>query len=595
MYGTRSYAGGGFKQVKDLQTRQIFVPTHGWTPEEMARAAKRFGFQAVNAPIGNDIQTKAAEAKVWSDAGFKMIVRPAVPVSDPFDFEDIKRGCEQLRVLIEYYDKNPDVVGFSLCWGQYGEGGFPPGFSFSEKAKEAFNKAMGTPGEPLPDCPSDGIPGSLRWVEWHEFRSRILMEFRKQYVQSAKKATRKPVGTWSEFYPTENYNLNMGDAPGADFLMYDLSFGDATVDQTRAFGECHGDMQHYRTFEEWRNHELPLMAKAAGEGVVPIAFQFPMRRGHAEDTSENTVTIDNIEDEYALRIGPDIRKLIDAIPNCVRKPEVALVYNSFAATALPAGKAFAFYQQSARFIEGMLHQMGVDLKVIPYEHLESANLDAYRLVIVPEPMYLNEAMRANLKKARKVLYAGEYLLTHHDPSTAGGNFNTAWSGITRWENGTLRYNMAPVGQIKITKENPLMKEVVFAADKIYPADQTVTFDPLPPDAEVLMWIGDTPAIITMKGGRVIHVTNRFFIHAYREDDDWLEKGAFTFLRNLVLSSGANVRVGNSALARVKEGFPYGSYGITGRIAWNTTGRELTLRLSNGRSITIPRFGWMRIP
>lgn len=582
------------QQLKDLQGKQILVFMWGWSADEIAPAAKKLGFQVVNAPSGNDIKGKAPEVATWQRYGLKMLARPAVPVKDPFDPDDARRGCDELARVIAYYDANPDVIGFGPYWGLYGEGGFPFDYKFSDKARDAFNAYVGTPGQPFPDKPADGQPGSLRWTRWMEFRSKTLRDFRRTFIEAAKKVTNKLVGTWSEFYPTENYQLNMGEAPGADFLLYDLSFGDVTTDQTRAFAECHGDMQHYAKFEEWRDHELPLMAKAAGEGVVPIAFQFPMRRGHAVDfLSKTTVFTDRVEDEYSLRSGPDIRKLIDASRGKARKPEVALVYQSFEAGALPGGQAFQFYQPSARFIGGMLFQMGVDVRVIPYEFLETEDLAEYKLVIVPDPMYLPDAMRRNLRKARKVLYSGEYLLTHHDPASAAGDFNTGWSGVTDWEGGKLRYGLFPAGKLSAIGRDRLTRGVADHTE--YPADQAATFDPLPRDAKVLLKVGETPVLITREDGRVIHVANRFFNHAYHAKDDSLEKIAFALLKNVVTASGARIRVSTGQLARVKESSVYGSYGVTGPIAWNATQRDLTITLASGRTITIPRCGWTPAP
>jgi hypothetical protein len=582
------------EQLADLQTKQMLVFMWGWSAQEMAPVAERLGFQAVFAPSGNDIKGRAAEVATWSEYGFKMIARPSVPVKDPFDPEDVRGGCEELRRVFSQYDKNPDIIGFCPFWGLYGEGGFPHDYVFTDKARDAFNKWMNTPGEPLPTEPSDGQPGSLRYVRWNEFRSKTLREFRRTYVAAAKEVTQKLVGTWSEFYPIENYKLNMGEAPGADFLMYDLSFGDVTTDQTIAFAECHGDMQHYETFEKWRDHELPLMAKAAGEGVIPIAFQFPMRRGHATDfLSKTTVFTDRVEDEYSLRSGPDIRALIDAARGGVRKPEAALVYQSFEASALPGGGAFWFYQPSARFIGGMLHQMGVDVKVIPYEHLESLDLSEFKIVIVPDPMYLNDAMRANLTKARRVLYSGEYMLTHRDPATAKGDFNTGWSGVTKLDGLELRYALAPAGPLSVVKAS-LTNGIEIDPKLTYPADQMMTFDTTPKDTNALMKVGDAPIILIRSKGRVVHVANRFFNHAYSANSDALEKIAFTFVRNLMIDCGVRIRVDGPALVRVKDGFPYGSYGITGCIGWNKTGSDVKLRLVGGQSVTIPRYGWTKL-
>ncbi len=594
-------------QLRALQSKQIFVFMWGWSPEEISPAAKQFGYEVMAAPSGNDIAGKAREVEVFSKAGFKMLARPFIPVKDPFDPEDIDRGCEELAKVIAHYDRNPDILGFTLVWGLYGEGGFPYDFVFSEKAKAAFNQSMNTPGEDLPLPPAEGIPGSLRYIKWMEFRSKTLAEFRKTCIERMKQVTPKLVGTWSEFYPIENYQLNMGDAPGADFTMYDCSFGDVTVDQTIAFAETHGDMQHYKTYDEWRKHERPLIAKAAGEGVVPMAFQFPMRRGHATDfLAPTTVFIDNVTDEYSIRIGPDLRKLIDAVNDSgpkrrVFEPEVALVYQSFAASALPGGNAFWFYRGSARQIEGALHQMGINLRVIPYEWLETADLARYKLVIVPDPLYLTAPMRDNLKKAKRVLYSGEYLLAHRDPVSATGDYNSGFYAqyATLAENRAgsplvLKYQIIPSGKLEIIARHSLTKNVTFLADRDYPRDQAVLFNPLPEDAKVFLKVGDVPVAFTCEKDRVIHINNRLFCQAWESPDDALEQAAFKLLRNIVEESGATVRILDHSLARVKESPLYGSYGLSGIIAWNTTGRDLTLHLNTGKAIDVPAYGWTSV-
>jgi hypothetical protein len=262
------------EQLRQLQAKQILVPTHGWSTEELAVTMTKFGYNVINAPQGNDLEKHKKEAAVWSAHNIKMLVRPGIPVADPFDPEDVKQGCEELNGVVRFHDPNPDVLGFVIAWGLFGEGGFLQDYKFSEKARQAFNEYMNTLGLPLPKAPERGQPGSMRWIKWLEFRMKTLREFRKTFVASAKQHTNKLVGTWSEFYPTLVYTLNMGEAPGADFLFYDFSFGDFTCDQTITFGETHGGLQHYETFEAWRKHELPLMAKAVGGGVIPIGFQF---------------------------------------------------------------------------------------------------------------------------------------------------------------------------------------------------------------------------------------------------------------------------------------------------------------------------------
>jgi len=262
------------QQLKNLQKKQILVAMWGWAPDEIGPAGKKYGYEVVNQPQNNEIDKHAKDIPVWIENDYDMIVRPHLfDARDPFDTEQVKKAYAEVEKVMRYHEENnPRAVAYVLQWGMFGEGGFEWGYKFSDKAKAAFNDAMGTPDKPLPEGPAPGVPGSMRWIKWLEFRAKFLRQFRTEFVEHAKQFTDKLVGTWCEVYPTDNYILNMGDAPGADFVFYDLSFGDVTCYQTKAFGESHGEMEAFPTFEAWLDHELPLMAKAAGEGVVPIAF-----------------------------------------------------------------------------------------------------------------------------------------------------------------------------------------------------------------------------------------------------------------------------------------------------------------------------------
>lgn len=579
-----------------LKQEQIIVPTWGWPAEEFAPAIAAAGYTVVNAPHGNDIAAKRAEVAAWSATGLKMLVRPTVPVQDPFNPADVERGCRKLQQLIAHYDRHAAVIGFTLAWGQTDEGGFPFGYQFSEHARAAFNAHLNTPDKPLPEPPAEGHPGTLRWVQWHAFRSQSLVKFRRTFVAAAKEATDKLVGTWSEFYPVANYELNMGAAPGADFLMYDLSFGDVTANQRIALGECHGGMEHFPDFASWRRHQLPLMAKAAGEGVTPVAFQFPMRRGH-QHTDARGVLIDRVEDEYALRIAPDIRALLKAVDDHPRTPEVALVYQSFAASALPHGDRHCDpYRGSSRQIEGLLHQMGVHMRALPLDFLASADLAKYKLVIIPNPVYLTDEMSRNLEHAPTVVHAGEYLLAHHDPATATGDYDRGWSARTTRDDVCVHYLRQPAARLRRTSTHALIASLAPFDGVTYPADQMIVLSPQPRAADVLMTVGDRPLLITSDNGRVIHITNRLFLHAYASPDDTLERLAFRLLRNILQHAGVDVRVAGSPEQRVNVGHkPYGSYGITGNVAWNSTPKAITLDLTNGELVTIPPHGWTLVP
>jgi hypothetical protein len=600
------------EQLKALQKKQILVAMWGWEPGEIGPAAKKFGYEVVNQPQNNEIDKHAKDIPVWVENDYDMIVRPHLyRARDPFDAEQVKKAYDELEKVMRFHEaNNPRVVAYVLQWGMFGEGGFEWGYQFSDKAQKAFNDAMGTPGMALPEGPAPGIPGSMRWIQWLEFRAKFLRKFRTEYLKLAKQFTDKLVGTWCEVYPTDNYILNMGDAPGADFVFYDLSFGDVTCYQTKAFGESHGEMEAYPTFESWRDHELPLMAKAAGEGVVPIAFQFPMRAGHAVDNiaGRKQYTVDKVEDEYSLKIGPDIRKLIDAVDGKTRAPQVALVYHSFQAAALPGGDepkfpgnntVFPLYSKSAKQIESSMHQMGIDIEVIPYEWLEYHDLSKYRLVIVPDPMYLPPAYRENLGKARRVLYSGEFLLAHRDEGAATGNYRSGFKATTDDRKlGRIDYFKNPAGKLETNPAAPLMKDVAFPGE--YPADQMFAFEKMPEDAQVLATVSGKPVIFTRNGGKVIHVANRAFLQAWHSETGDLEKGMFQFLKNVLSDSGVEIRVASPAQARSsaqagRDTFSsYGSYGVSGYIAWNATEKPIEITMANGEKVTIPGFGWTKV-
>ena len=590
-------------QLADLKSKQILVAMWGWEPELMAPAARQFGFEVVNQPQNNDLAQHAVDIPIWAKEELSMIVRPNLfSVRDPFNEEQVKAGFAEMQKVIEFHEKNnPNVVAYVIQWGMFGEGGFEWGYSFSDKAKAAFNQSMNTPGMELPTAPGHGIPGTMRYVKWVEFRAKTLTDFRERFIKFAKQFTDKLVGTWSEVYPVDNYVLNMGDAPGADFFFYDLSFGDVTCNQRIAFGESHGEMEAYATFEAWRDHELPLMAKAAGEGVTPMSFQFPMRAGHAVNNiaGREQYTVEKIEDEYSLKIGPYIKELIEATKGQEYNPEVALVYHSFQASALPGGTAPQFkgnysalplYYSSTKQIESSLHQMGAAMEAIPYEWLENHDLSQYKLVIVPDPMYLNNKMRSNLKRANQVMYTGEYLMAHRDTDSEKGSYLDAFSAKTTLKDNSVLYFKHPEGPIAVNKDHALMTGVDFGAN-LYPADQMFRFGD--GDPEILAKINGLP-ILFKTDPKTIHLANRAFNQAWNLENDWLEKGLFKFLRNLVEQSGAEIKVASVSQARANLSYEYGSYGVCGNIAWNKTPKNITIKLTNGNNVTIPKFGWKKI-
>jgi len=143
----------------------------------------------------------------------------------------------------------------------------------------------------------------------------------------------------------------------------------------------------------------------------------------------------------------------------------------------------------------------------------------------------------------------------------------------------------------------LLKGIEVPPGLDYPADQAVIFDPLPKDARVLMRVGSSPLLFTRREGREVFFTRRFFCQAWYSEDARLEKIAFRLLRNFLQHYGVEIRVVSPQLARVKACTPalYGSYGVTGPIAWNATSEPLVLKLNTGAQVAVPAYGWASTP
>jgi len=257
------------------------------------------------------------------------------------------------------------------------------------------------------------------------------------------------------------------------------------------------------------------------------------------------------------------------------------------------------YSKSAKQIEASMHQMGIDIEVIPYEWLEYHDLSKYKLVIVPDPMYLPAASRANLEKANRVLYSGEYLLAHRDEESSGGNYQHEFKASTLDDKlGAISYFKNDAGRVETKSSSSLMKGVEFQND--YPADQMFAFEKTPKGAKVLASVNEKPVIFTLRNGKSIHVANRSFVQAWHADNDDIEKGMFEFLKNVLADSGVAIRVKSpmqvraSAKACRDASGNYGSYGVSGHIAWNATGSPIQIVMMDGQEIMIPAYGWTRV-
>jgi hypothetical protein len=117
---------------------------------------------------------------------------------------------------------------------------------------------------------------------------------------------------------------------------------------------------------------------------------------------------------------------------------------------------------------------------------------------------------------------------------------------------------------------------------------------MPEDFDPILKVGDNPVIITGCDDSEIYITNHLLNNAWHLQSDWLEEVLFGFFKNYLNYCGARVRVNTRQLVRVKENRFYGSYGLTGNIAWNATENDLRIEINNYGDVLIPSCGWVEI-
>ena len=139
-----------------------------------------------------------------------------------------------------------------------------------------------------------------------------------------------------------------------------------------------------------------------------------------------------------------------------------------------------------------------------------------------------------------------------------------------------------------------MTKVSFPENKDYPSDQMFIIEEMPGNSDVLATVNNLPVIFTIDKGKSVFVANRAFSHGWEMEDEWLENGMYMFLRNLLRSSHVNVPVISMPQVRANKSSKYGSYGISGNIAWNTTGIAITIEFDTGKKIVIPEYGWIEV-
>ena len=58
--------------------------------------------------------------------------------------------------------------------------------------------------------------------------------------------------------------------------------------------------------------------------------------------------------------------------------------------------------------------------------------------------------------------------------------------------------------------------------------------------------------------------------------------------------GVNIPVKSPDQARSNLSYVFGSYGVTGNMAWNTTNKDIKIEMANGEKVVIPKHGWTTV-
>jgi hypothetical protein len=157
----------------------------------------------------------------------------------------------------------------------------------------------------------------------------------------------------------------------------------------------------------------------------------------------------------------------------------------------------------------------------------------------------------------------------------------------------LRYFKAPAGKLTAHGKQPhkWLENITLPEEIPYPSDQMVVFDSPDQKFDVVLRAGELPIIVVNPDGNEIFFTNRFFHQGWNMESDWLEKIQYGILRNLLNDLNVEVRVSGESKSRVKTAPWYGSYGLSGHLAWNFMDHEIQIDLSSGKKLTIPSRGW----
>jgi hypothetical protein len=432
---------------------------------------------------------------------------------DPFWPEAMDQVEWYYRTVIEHYHDNPRVVAFIPTWGIYGEAGFT---SFeagrSEHALARFNEWQAEEGlNPLEALPTRRAGPNTEWNRFVRFRYLYLQRQFDAMIRRLKpQAGGRPVGMWQEMYPVIGYLWTMVEVPSADFALYESCFPFQTDHHPeKTLAETMGFRYRCASAEQYRDYYLPLLARKRGEGQrfmgCQLSDDYAVQNYGWTMEKAKRVQFDRWEDEF----GPVLKGLLDA-PLESPERDVLLVFPTYAAAALDD---HPYHGVDAMLIDVLLRMYGCQMVRYGsprFDAMSVADMNRFRLIVVPESAYLMAETYRKLERTRAtVLFTGCF-------GQALDGMQTPFGDTREVDGATLRYLERPEGEVAVARDDPLTRglDSYLRATPVHlPADEIFRYQGEPTDATVLLRCGDDPLLSTREHGRLIFIHGHLFAGA----------------------------------------------------------------------------------
>lgn len=520
--GSRAFA----QDISPLKKHHIWLPMTGVTEQQM-EDARSAGYDTIMLKVHPSVSEEntvdfASTDKLIrqaEDKGFKVLLAilgwvglgngrfwdveedgTKIPNQlDPFWPEAMRQVEWYYGQIIERYRWDPRVVGFAPTWGIYGEAGFTSlTAGRSEHALARFNEWLAGQGlgtvSRLPTRHSGPNTDFNRFVR---FRYLYIERRFDEIVGRLKKiAGNLPVGMWQEMYPVIGYLWTMVEVPSADFALYESCFPcQSTHHSEKTLAETMGFRYRCGSAGDYRDYYLPLLARKRGDGQrfmgCQLSNDYVKNYGWTLEKAEK-IWFDRWEDEFS----PYLKRLLDEpLESPVR--DVLLVFPTYSAAALTEN---AVHSADTQLIDTTLRMFGCQMVRCGTPKLDKmtiAEMDRFRLIVVPESAYLMKGTYERLRRSKAML-----LFT--------GEFGRALDGVqagfggSRWVCGTMvRYYERPAGSAAVEGDHPVTRGLQLALNRqpvMLPADESYELD----EGTTLLSCGGRPLLSVLGNAVFAH-------------------------------------------------------------------------------------------